>query len=334
MTADSATIAIDDAHLAHLTEFGVRTPAAEQRVRVLFVGQRTYFESSALNLPTAAIEPRFVDFRSGADPAPIVTAVNDFDPQVIVVFRPEIIPAGLFRGIDALTLGFLTEPLPRPSNEDEHPDLRRRLEYLKGIDKTNFDRIVSFDPLVVDSVGEVAEVWRSVPLPVGDEYFLPVERWSEPPRPVFMGRSTRHREAWLIDAKHHHDVLHIAHGVFGEELRELLAKPTLSINIHNEHYPTFEVRVPLCLASGHLVASERLSPLHGLEPDVDHIEMLAAMNLLPLIDQVKADPNVFHQVRVIGRMKAERFRASRVYWRLIGDLYADVAHFGRGPRQV
>lgn len=326
----SATLDIHPDLEAQLRARDVLAPLAGERVRVGFVGQRTYFESSALNHATAAIDPIFIDFRSGADPKPVLAKLEAFDPQVIVVFRPEIIPKGLFSNLDALTVGFLTEPLPRPTAEDEHPDLKRRLDYLKGIDESNFDRIVSFDPLVVESAGTVVDIWRSMPLPVADEYFLPVERFSAPPRPVFMGRSTRHREAWLIDAKHHHDVLHIAHGVFGEELRELLSKPTISINIHNERYPSFEVRVPLCLASGHLVVSEPLSPTHGLEADIDYLEMLAVMNLVPLIDQVNSDPNVYHQVRVMGRMKAERFRASSVFARLLADLYQDVGQFGRG----
>lgn len=333
MNEQGHSIALEDDLRERLAGLGVPLPNPGQPVRVAFVGQRTYFETSALNHATAAIEPSYFDFRSGDDTGALVAAVERFEPHVIVVFRPEIIPRGLFSGLSALTVGFLTEPLPRPNMNDEHPDLARRLKYLKDLDPANFDRIISFDPMVEESAGKYVEIWRSIPLPVADEYFLPVKRWDGPPRPTFIGRSTKHRETWLADAKHHHDVLHIAHGVHGDELRELLARPTLSINIHNENYPTFEVRVPLCLASGHLVASEPLSPKHGLDPDVDHLEMLAVMNLTPLLDQVQADPNVYHQVRVMGRMKAEQFRASKVYRELIGDLFEDVAVFGGRPQR-
>lgn len=312
-----------------LTAAGVALPENGARVKVAFVGQRSYFESSALNHATDAIEPEYFDFRADANPAELIGGLRAFDPQVVIVFRPEIIPAGLFHGFDALKVGFLTEPLPRSTSGASHPDLKRRLRYLSHVDAKNFDRIVSFDPLVVDSASDRLPIWRSMPLPVADEYFLPVERWSAPPRPTFVGRSTRHREAWLLDSKHYEDVLHIAHGLFGAELREFLAQPMLSINLHNERYPTFEVRVPLCLASGHLVASETLSPLHGLEPDIDHLEMIAPMNLLPIIYQLKSDPNAYHQTRLMGRMKAEQFRASTVYPRLVTDLFEDVAAFGR-----
>lgn len=326
---ESPTITLDATLGASLAASGVRPPEPDRRVKVLFVGQRTYFESSALNHATEAIEPQFVDFRDRDDPAALVHALENFDPDVVIVFRPEIIPAGLFHGVEAATLGILTEPLPRATTRNEHPDLERRLNYLSGIDGSNFDRVISFDPLVVESAAEYVEIWRSMPLPVADEYFLPVERWTEQPRPIFFGRSTKHREAWLTDAKHRYDVLHIAHGVFGEELLRLMSRPTVSLNIHNEDYPTFEVRVPLCLAAGHLVVSEPLSPTHGLEPDIDFIEVIAEMNLMQTLKQVSTDPNVFHRIRVMGRMKAEGFRASRVYPRMISDLYADIAVAGR-----
>lgn len=326
-------IALGSDQRERLAEIGAPMPATGGRFRVAFVGQRTYFESSALNHATDSIEPMYFDFRADADAGALVSELNGFEPHVVIVFRPEIIPSGLLRELPALKIGFLTEPLPRAVKGNHHPDLKRRLEYLGQVDETNFDRIVSFDPLVVESAGKHLGIWRSVPLPVADEYFRPVEPWSSAPRPTFMGRSTRHREAWLVDAKHYEDVLHIAHGLHGKELLEFLDQPMLSINLHNEKYPSFEVRVPLCLASGHLVATERLSPLHGLEPDIDHLEMLAPANLLSIIHQVKAAPNVYHQTRLLGRMKAEAFRASRVFPRLIGDLYEDVAAFGRSAQR-
>ncbi|MFT4050206.1 MAG: hypothetical protein QM648_10300 [Solirubrobacterales bacterium] len=323
-------ISRDPAIATALDHLGVRRPVAGERVKLLFVGQRTYFESSALNHATDEIEPRFVDLRDGDGADAVVREIESFSPDVVIVFRPEIVPRGLFHDVDALTVGFLTEPLPRATAQDQHPDLKRRLAYLGGIDAGNFDRVISFDPLVVESASEHVEIWRSMPLPVADEFFMPVERWTERPRPVFFGRSTRHREAWLLEAKHRHDVLHIAHGVFGDELLELMKKPTVSLNIHNEDYPTFEVRVTLCLAAGHLVVSEPLSPSHGFEPDIDYVEVIAISNLNQTLGQVWADPNVFHRLRVTGRMKAEHFRASTVYPRLISDLYTDVAVRGRG----
>ena len=46
---------------------------------------------------------------------------------------------------------------------------------------------------------------------------MPVHSTSNMRGVFFIGRSTE-RERLLVDAKHHYDVLHITHGVRGEEL--------------------------------------------------------------------------------------------------------------------
>ena len=89
--------------------------------------------------------------------------------------------------------------------------------------------------------------------------------------PLFVGRSTPHRELLLAETKHHFDLLHLAFGVDADELAEALATHDVGINLHNNPYPSFENRVCLHLAAGHLVLSESLHPAHGLEPGIDFV---------------------------------------------------------------
>ena len=300
-------------------------PAAP--ARIAFVGQETYFRAAALTAPTARILPCFIDFRAGAEPQPMLEAVRSFAPDVIIVFRPEIIPAGLFGALRVPTVGFLTEPLPR-GNGAPHADLEARLAQTKLIDRSGFDRIVSFDPLFVEAAEPLAPVWRSVPLPVDDRFFAPARRSSVPPKVAFVGRSTKHREEYLIGVKHHFDVVHLAHGVFGQRLLDLLAETDVGINLHNEPYPSFENRVCLHLAAGNLVISEPLSPTHGLEPGIDFVEIRHPDDLLRAVSQLHLYPDLYRRVRIRGRRKAEAFRASRVYPRLMHDLFLDLEVFG------
>ncbi len=74
-------------------------------------------------------------------------------PHVVLVFRPEIVPAGLFANLRAATLGFLTEPLPR-AHGLRHPDLTARLRALKAVDPANFDRVVAFDPNIATAASK------------------------------------------------------------------------------------------------------------------------------------------------------------------------------------
>lgn len=291
-----------------------------------FVGQTTFFEACALEAPTGGLIPRFFEFRAGGDGEALLAGLGEFVPHVVVVFRPEVLPPGLVAELPAVTLGFLSEPLPRGAGA--HADLQRRLGELRQVDVGNFDRVVSFDPLIAGTARAVLPIWRSLPLPVADRFFAPVTPMASPPRVLFVGRSTPHREWLLAPAKLEHDLLHVAFGVSGHELVELLHRHDVAINLHNEDYPSFENRVSMHLAAGHLVLSEALDPLHGLEPGIDYLQVDDACDLRSALGAVARFSRAHHRVRVRGRRKAEQFRASRVYPRLVADLLADVDAFG------
>jgi hypothetical protein len=290
-------------------------------LRLAFVGQRVFFELCSLEHPAGGLEPRFIDFRHDADPGPLLSELQAFDPDVIWVWRPEIVPAGLLAPFRATKVGYLTEPLPRPGDDDGdvHPDLATRLTYLQATDAANFDRIVSFDPLIVPTVRRHLPVWRSLPIPVADRVF-DVAPATDTTQASFVGRSTEHRESFLGPVKHDFDVIHIAHGFHGERLLGLLAESAVVINLHNEPYPTFENRVPTSLAAGALVVTEPLSPTHGLRPASDYIEVETPWDLWRVLKANEQQPEAFAATRAAGRREAERFRASAVFPRIVQDL--------------
>jgi hypothetical protein len=303
-----------------------RLPSLRAPLRVAFVGQSTFFQACALEGDAEGLRGTFVEHRGGADINALMAALAAVDPHVVLVFRPEIIPPGAFAGLRAATVGFLTEPLPRRGGT--HPDLERRLRELRSVDGGNFDRIVSFDPLIAETAERVLPVWRSLPLPVADRYYRDVQPITGTPGVVFIGRSTEHREKMLTEAKHRYDVLHLAFGVDADRLERTLDENVVGINLHNEPYPSFENRVCLHLAAGHLVLSEPLSPTHGLEPAIDYLVVNGPWDIVAAIDALRRFPGVYQRVRVRGRRKAEGFRASHVYPRLMRDLLADLAAFG------
>jgi hypothetical protein len=300
--------------------------------RLAFVGQATYFAPCAVEGRAGSLEACFIDFRKGADTTTLVRQLERVAPDVVVVFKPETIPSGLLAGLEATTVGYLTEPLPglQDNETTPHPDLARRLENLRSIDGSNFDRIVIYnsDALIPADLGIVP--WRTLPLPIADRYFREVESTSRFRRPLFIGRSTPHREQILTPAKHAFDILHIAHGVGPDDLVQLLAATDVGINVHNENYPNFENRAILHLASGHILISERLQPMYGLEPGLDYVELADAGHLVSVLHEIRRAPEIFRRVRLRGRMKAELFRASKVYQELVDDLHRDLAVFGTG----
>jgi hypothetical protein len=297
-----------------------------------FVGQREYFEQCSLERPTGGVEPVFLDFKPGGPVAPLLQALDALAPDVVLVFRPDLMPSGALAGVPGVIVGYLTEPLPRPGGR-YHPDLDSRMRNLRQLDTANFDRIVSFDPLVAATVAEVAPVWRSLPIPVADRLYAPPRRASGPPRVLFVGHSTAHRESFLGAIKRDFDCVHLAHGIGGDRLIEFMGEADIGINLHNEPYPSFENRVSLYLAAGLLVLSEPLSPRHGLLPGTDYVEAAQPSLMWELVLRIARTPDAFATVRWAGHRRAQRFRASRVYPALVRDALADVALWG-SPRRA
>lgn len=293
-------------------------------VRIAFVGQSVYFRQCSLEREVDGIVPAFFDFRAGAPAEPLLARLQELDPDAVLVFRPEIVPPGLFDGLRATRIGYLTEPLPRAKGSD-HPDLRGRLAQLEEVDPSNFDRIVSFDPLIAETAASVLPVSKSLPIPVADSLFMDVRERSRPPRLLFVGRSTPHREQLLEPVKRAHPIVHIGHGLYGERLTRFLERSDVQLNLHNNPYPSFENRVCIALAAGHLVISEPLSPAHGLQAGVDYIEIETPEQLLAVVDELARDPEAYADVQRNGREQAERFRASRVYPRLVREAIAEAA---------
>jgi hypothetical protein len=301
-------------------------------LRVAFVGQGVYFRQCALEHAVADLEPAFLDFRSGAAAAPLLGSLQELDPDVVLVFRPEIIPAGLFDSLRAVTVGYLTEPLPRAVGS-EHPDLQARMKWLEQVDAGNFDRVVSFDPLIAETAASVLPVWRSLPIPVADSLYMDVRERTHPPRLLFVGRSTEHRERLLGPVKHSHPIVHIGHGLYDKPLMRFLRSADVQLNLHNNPYPSFENRVCIALAAGHLVVSEPLSPSHELRPGIDYLEVDGPQPLLELVEELSATPGAYADVQAAGRRQAERFRASSVYPQLLRDAVGDVADNGSSRRR-
>lgn len=303
-----------------------------EELRTAFVGQSVFFAQCALERASGPLRPCFVDFRAGAAAEALRARLEELDPDVVVVFRPEIIPRGLFGSLRALTIGYLTEPLPR-TPRTSHADLKTRMWWLQQVDPGNFDRIISFDPLIAETAARVLPVWRSLPIPVADSLYMDVRERSRPPRLLFLGRSTEHREEQLAAVKARHPLVHVGHGLFGDRLASLLAETDVQINLHNNPYPTFENRVCIGLAAGHLVISEALSPTHGLQARREYLEANSPAELLELVDRIALERDAFADVQAAGRAAAERFRASVVYPPLITEALDDVAALGSERRR-
>jgi hypothetical protein len=300
-----------------------------ERLRLAFIGQHEYFGYTALQETAAGVEPRFFHLHHGGKLESVLPSLQAFAPDVVLAYRPELYEAGAFDDIDAITIGYLTEPLPRP-DRPPHADQADRLRQLHASDPNNFDRICSYDPYIEQAASEVFEIWRSFPIPVADGEFstAPLKAPAGEPVLLFAGRGTPHRNQFLDGLKKDFDVVHLAHGVTDERMAPFLAEADIAINLHNHPYLNYENRVSHSLAAGLAVISEPLSPRWGLVPGSDYLEVSDRWDLYDAVVALAATPDALRTMRINARRKAERFRASRIWPALAREAIADVEAFG------
>jgi len=284
-----------------------------QPLRVAFVGAEVWLDGCAPPAPGHGLLPERFSMPGPVDGAATLAAVDAFRPQVTVIFDPLSVPAEALGGVPGITLGVLVAGVP----EDE--DARM----LGGL-----DRLLSFVPSLTGARIAGGEVWRAVPPPVSDALFDEVRPLHHSPRAMSIGRSSAHREMMLMPVKHHHDLLEVVHGVSGEPLRELLAEYDIGVYVAHELGGGFGQQVGVHLAAGHLLLAEPLTPAHGLERNIDYLEVESPDGLVWVLDRLGRFPEMHQRIRVRGRLKAEQYRASRLFARVLHDLLADVAAFG------
>jgi hypothetical protein len=276
-------------------------PPGDGPLRLAFVGRSAVFAPAALERHDGAVRTLFVDQRRGGDPGETRAALDAFAPHAVVVFRPAAFAPGAFADLRAPVLGVVTQPADVPARDDA-------------------DRVVALSPF------RLPRAWRSMPTPVADRFFRPVRRVRGMPRMLFLGPPTAHRERYLMDVKHRFDCLHAVFGLDLDELERVLDAHHIAFNLDGE--PGFEDRVPLHLAAGQLLITEPLGPGYGLESGLDYLEVSYPEELLHAAATARAYPDAYQRMRVRGRQKAERLRASRVWPALVRDLLLDLRAFG------
>ena len=303
-------------------------------LRLAFVGRRVEHACWTLSAPAHGVEPAFVEARDGE----VVEPLAEIAPDVVVAFAPHRLPRGLMAEVAATTVACVDQTVRLRYGDAQDPwapgdDLAYAVETSGGLgnlvafDPGDFDRVIAVDPLLARAAPEL-DVWRSPPLPVDDALYLPPRPATRPPRALFLGESDERREAYLMEQKHFYDLTHYAFGLAGDALREALERSNIGVALHAAPVPSFPPTVPLFLAAGLLVVTEPLVPRRGLEPWLDHVVVEAPDQLRRVMHQLKLRPTTFEQVRLRGRVRAEEFRASRIWPRVARDLMGDVDAFG------
>ncbi len=245
---------------------------------IAFVGQPEYFRQNYFD----ALDPKVgFEFEIKSGDLSAINRLSDFIDEkqckAVVFFRPEWLAqfpdvwTNLTKKGIAL-IGFSTEPIPTNWKINQHPDQWLRLGNLVEARKVPYDLVIHFDQEskeVFESIGFARTLYNA--LPVSSKLFFPMNT-SKKYDACFIGRSTEHREAFLMPLKARYNIIHIAHGVFDEEANEIINLSRICINLHNQPYKNFETRAVQALRARTVLVSE---PLSGalLRPGIDYIEV-------------------------------------------------------------
>lgn len=283
--------------------------ARSGRLNVMFVGSQMWLDNCCPPAPADGLNCATV-LTAGACALELPAG---FRAEVTVVFDPWAITPEELLALPGVTIGVLVKV---PADD------------VTPLPADGLDRVVSFRPDLSGTAVLGATVWRAIPPPVSDALFADVRRSHSSPRAMSVGRSTGHRERMLIPAKHHHDLLQVIHGVSGPSMIELLREYDVGVYVPSEVGGDFGPQVGMHLAAGQLLLSDTLAPAHGLERNIDYLHVGSPEELVWVLERLGRFPEMHQRIRVRGRLKAEQYRASRLFGRLAHDALADVAAFG------
>lgn len=286
---------------------------AGKSIRLAFVGPPAWLAQCTPASVQGAHTIRTFGVVPGSSGNGALGGLASFDPHVTVLLDVASMASELLERSPGTTLGVLVDGVPTEGAPSA---------------LATVDRLLSFDPQL--TWGEIAgkEIWRAIPPPVGDALFRDAQLLDGPPQALSIGVATPHREWMLLPAKHHHDLLEVIQGSHERHVRALFAEYDVGVYVPPEPVGGFGPEVGQHLAAGRLLLCGELSPTHGLERGIDYLQVDTPDGLVWVLDRLARFPGMYRRIRIRGRMKADQYRASRVFSRLIHDLRADVGAFG------
>lgn len=202
-----------------------------------------------------------------------------------IFFRGEYVPNEVLEKLEGIKINLSSEPFPRKiGNHIEYTlDFIKRYLRFRQIRNKPFDYVFHYDAASLGFMekdglllsGEFA-------FPVSTKIYQPLslkDDWDI----FFIGRSTNHRERMFAPLKHELDFLHIAHGIWGSELNNLINRSTICLNIHAEDEISWEPRLQMLLACRAFVISEPITPNPYFRPGIDYVEVSKKDNLYELV---------------------------------------------------
>lgn len=283
-------------------------------MRLAFAGERNRF---APHVPAGA--PFVATGEEGA-----AERLAALEADAVVCLASDGFPAEALAEVRAPTIGWVPDPVPRPAPDALPPPAEAVIERIRARRLSAFTRVIAADPLAADAVG----AWRSLPLPVADHLFGdPGDTGSAVP--LYLGGEVEGEREWILEyGRYGQELVSPGPHPAPERLAAVLREAAIGVNVHAVPSVQLEPAVLVHLAAGHLLVSEPLAPGRGLVAGLDYVEAANLEEIQLAVWSVQQWPPAYRAMRRRGRFKAELFRASRVYPRVVSDALRHLAAFG------
>jgi hypothetical protein len=229
-------------------------------MRYATIGHKTFFLNHFVEKPNRSGDTS-AGFNFNHYSWEFIGDVVNYNPDISLLYRPELYPRQILQAIPGMKIGYSTEPLPKYINgkivrTGETKVRERMYRYLQF---NEFHELFHYD---INSKSYIEERgWRFSGyrhIPINTDWFNPFYNGKKLWDVVFIGKATDRRNAIMDFLRMSHDVsfLWVAHGVSGYHLSRIFKKSRCVLNIHADDTINFEPRIYLAAACGIPVVSE------------------------------------------------------------------------------
>ena len=298
------------------------TEESTSKAKIAFIGQPEYFRFTYENDLDGFANVEEFKLIYTMDSDEYQDLIN-FDADYNFFFRGEYVPDDVLQALNGINVDLSSEPFPRKINDQIKftRDSMNRYCVFRQIRNKPYDYVFHYDRASLEFMQKDGlYLSGEFPLPVATNTYKPMDigtKWDF----FFIGRSTQHRELIFDSLKHHFNFLHIAHGIWGEDLVKLINQAKISLNVHAEDEISWEPRLQMLLACGAFVISEPVTPNCYFRPGIDYIELSKSDNWSETAIYYLEHPNERQKIATNGYHRTlELLESSKVFQELISDI--------------
>jgi hypothetical protein len=233
-----------------------------------------------------------------------------YDADINIFFRGEFVPHEVLQQLRGVKVNLSSEPFPREINKhiEYTRDSLARYCSFRTIRTKPFDYVFHYDASSLNFMqNDGLKLSGEFAFPVATGLYKPLDipkNWDI----FFIGRSTNHREKYFGPLKHYFIFLHIAHGIWGEDLVKYINASRINLNVHAENEVSWEPRLQMML-----------TPNSYHRPGIDFVEVSNQYEMFDAVSHYLQYPDQRDTIALNGYNRVQELLCSRISFKNLID---------------